>query len=124
MQRNEFLRLSRVTGNGENPQTELSSNQPLYDSTILKCVYLIAYGKGKNPNDVRIIEPGVMTLLLEPTSKIDSQEMNDFQKLFLPDVPLILMPLHYRNHWSLFYYRSEQINGSLWILFPTLLTTN
>lgn len=117
MQKEEFLRLSRVTGNGENAHRALSQNESLYDSTVLKCAYLIAYGKGKKPTDVRIIEPGIITFLLEPTSEIDPIEFKGYHDLFLPNVPLILIPLHYKNHWSLFYYRSDD---NRWVSMDSL----
>ena len=113
----EFLRLSRTIENEEISINALANHDLLTDNTLLKCAYFIAYGKKKTPSDVRIIEPTVVTLLINSKKVLQDERLDDFRKLFLLNVPLIILPLVFRNHWSLLYYRRKT---NLWISMDSL----
>ena len=113
----EFLRLSGVIGNYEVSCNALENRDQLDDDTVLKSTYFLAHGKGKTPQDVRIIPPSVTTIILNPNKTLKENDLESIRKLFLPDVPLILIPLVHNNHWSLLYYRSET---NLWVSMDSL----
>lgn len=113
----EFLRLSNTIESNEKTRKALSRKDTLDDATVLKCIYFVAYGKGKTPKDVRIIEPSVITLLLNPKKTLEETQLKEYSALFLPDIPLILIPICYNNHWSLLYYRTA---AKRWVSMDSL----
>jgi hypothetical protein len=84
----------------------LSRDVTLTDTELLKFAYLLAHKKDKNPENLCIIDPSVMESLRRydqrglPLSEYTKKQFNE-------DIPLILLPICDKSHWSLLYYRAS-----------------
>lgn len=116
---NEFMKLFLQNPN-ENIglAAQLKKGEWLNDDGILKFAYLLACKKGKTLSDVRIIGPCLLEVMLKSFHKdlklTESEKerrmarnIKNYRCNFEPDVPLIIIPIHYADHWSLLYWRRE-----------------